>query len=227
MTLLQSNNIIPFIIIFFCLLIFIGILRNKKAEKINNIMENFINNNNTEHFENIKHTLDKNFVKEYINGLTWIFNYYFNNKLNYNWYYPYEKAPFIEDIVEYLDTLSTIPTLEESYPLLLSPIEQAIYTSPIEITELLSKKYQNIAKKFYKKYNLTNILDKINKINCNNSNYLSKCSLLHINHPIYKLLPLEFIKEFRTESTSKEFIKLIKYYEITNDPFFYDILKKK
>jgi len=166
-------------------------------------------------------------VKEYINGLIWIFNYYFNNKLNYNWYYPYEKAPFIEDIVEYLDTLSSIPVIEESYPLLLSPIEQAIYTSPIEITELLSKKYQNIAKKFYKKYNLTNILDKINKINCNNSNYLSKCSLLHINHPIYKLLPLEFIKEFRTESTSKEFIKLIKYYEITNDPFFYDILKKK
>lgn len=69
MTLLQSNNIIPFIIIFFCLLIFIGILRNKKAEKINNIMEKFINNNNTEHFENKKHTLDKNFVKEYINGL--------------------------------------------------------------------------------------------------------------------------------------------------------------
>ena len=58
MTLLKSNNIIPFIIICFCLLIFIGILRNKKAEKINNIMENFINNNNNnnEHFDN-KHTV--------------------------------------------------------------------------------------------------------------------------------------------------------------------------
>jgi energy-coupling factor transporter transmembrane protein EcfT len=66
-----------------------------------------------------------------------------------------------------------------------------------------------------------------NSINCNNSNYLSKCSLLHINHPIYKLTPLEFIKEFRTEATSSEFIKLVKYYEITNDPYFYDILKKK
>lgn len=72
MTLLKSNNIIPFIIICFCLLIFIGILRNKKAEKINNIMENFINNNNfnnnNEHFDN-KHTVDKNFTREYINGL--------------------------------------------------------------------------------------------------------------------------------------------------------------
>lgn len=74
---------------------------------------------------------------------------------------------------------------------------------------------------------MTNILSKLSSINCNNSNYLSKCSLLHINHPIYKLSPIEFIKEFRTESTSKEFIKLVKYYEITNDPYFYDILKKK
>jgi len=166
-------------------------------------------------------------VKEYINGLTWIFNYYFNNKLNYNWYYPYEKAPFIEDIVKYLNNLVKLPILEETYPLLLSPIEQAIYTSPIEITELLSKKYQNMTKKFYKKYDLTNILNKINTINCNNSNYLSKCSLLYINHPIYKLSPIEFIKEFRTDETSNEFIKLVKYYEITNDPYFYDILKKK
>jgi hypothetical protein len=74
----NSNNIIPFIIICFCLLIFIGILRIKKAEKINNIMENFIinekfNNKNIEKFNNkninVNHTLDKNFISEYMNGL--------------------------------------------------------------------------------------------------------------------------------------------------------------
>lgn len=66
----SSNNIIPFIIICFCLLIFIGILRNKKAEKINNIMENFINGEKfiNENFENVNHTLDKAFTTEYING---------------------------------------------------------------------------------------------------------------------------------------------------------------
>lgn len=73
----SSNKIIPFIIICFCLLIFIGILRNKKAEKINNIMENFINNekfinNNIEHFnndnKNLNHSLDKVFTTEYIKG---------------------------------------------------------------------------------------------------------------------------------------------------------------
>ena len=84
-----------------------------------------------------------------------------------------------------------------------------------------------MTKKFYKKYKLTNILDTLDSINCDNSSYLSKCSLLKINHPIYKLSPQEFIKEFRTDSTSKEFIKLVKYYEITNDPYFYNIIQKK
>jgi hypothetical protein len=68
---LNSNNIIPFIIICFCLLIFVGILRNKKVEKINNIMENFIiNEKNIEHFdnENINPSLNKTYTTEYING---------------------------------------------------------------------------------------------------------------------------------------------------------------
>jgi 5'-3' exonuclease len=70
-----------------------------------------------------KYLINKdNAVKEYINGLSWIFEYYFNDKLNYNWYYPYQKSPFIEDIVEYLNKLSSMPIIEESYPLLLSPI---------------------------------------------------------------------------------------------------------
>jgi 5'-3' exonuclease len=165
---------------------------------------------------------------EYIHGLTWIFNYYFNENINYSWYYPYEKAPFIQDIYESLLKIDNLDSLDiNKQPLLFTPIEQAIYTSPIEITPLLSSKYQNMTKKFYKKYKLTNILDTLDNIVCDNSNYLSKCSILNIDHPIYKLSPIEFIKEFRTESTSKEFIKLVKYYEITNDPFFYNIIQKK
>jgi 5'-3' exonuclease len=175
-----------------------------------------------------KHDMNpKNSANEYINGLLWIFNYYFNDELNYSWYYPYEKAPFIDDIYENLLSRDTLELTTKDIPLLFTPIEQAIYTSPIEITNLLTPKYQNMTKKFYKKYNLSNTLATINNIDCNNSNYLSKCSLLKIDHPIYKLSPIEFIKEFRTDSTSKEFIKLVKYYEITNDPFFYNIIQKK
>jgi hypothetical protein len=92
---------------------------------------------------------------------------------------------------------------------------------------MLSSKYKYITNKFYNKYKITNILEKIQNTDCTSSNYLSKCSLLKIDHPIYKLSPKEFIKEFRSDSTSKEFIKLVKYYEITNDPFFYNIIQKK
>jgi hypothetical protein len=164
--------------------------------------------------------------KEYINGLIWIYNYYFNNKLDYSWYYRFEKAPLIYDIHTYLQTLETIQNSIPTYPLVFTPIEQAIYTSPIEITQLLSKKYQNITKKFYKKYNIKHILDNIKELDCKNINYLSKCSLSNITHPIYKLSPIEFIKEFRTQSSTSEFIKYIEYYKITNDPYFYNLIKK-
>ena len=167
-------------------------------------------------------------VDQYIQGLIWVFNYYFNDIIDYSWFYPYEKAPYIEDIYEKLSKNDNIlEKPNDNQPLLFTSIEQAIYTSPIEITSLLSSKYQNMTKKFYKKYKLENILNTLDNINCDNSNYLSKCSILNIDHPIYKLSPIEFIKEFRTDSTSKEFIKLVKYYEITNDPFFYNIIQKK
>jgi len=168
--------------------------------------------------------------KEYIKGFVWIFNYYFNNKLNYSWYYPFEKAPLLADINSYLSTISDIDEIKifDNFPLLFTPIEQAIYTSPIDITHLLSNKYKTITNNFYKKYNLTNILDKIDKVNCDNSNYLSKCSIASIRtiHPIYKLSPIEFIKLFRSQTTTNSYLKYIEYYKITNDPYFYNIIKK-
>jgi 5'-3' exonuclease len=163
---------------------------------------------------------------EYINGLNWIFNYYFLNNINYSWYYPYEKAPYIHEINIYLKSIEKIDNNKEEYPLIFSPIEQTIFTSPINITLMLSKKYQSITKDFYNKIgDLSNILDKIQSIDCTSSNYLSKCSLKNIDHPIYNLSPTEFIKKFRTSKTTNEFIKYVKYYTITNDPFFYNYIK--
>ena len=165
---------------------------------------------------------------EYIKGLTWIFNYYFKNKLDYNWYYPYEKAPLIYDLNNTLQKLDSLTFKTEDYPLIMTPIEQSIYTSPIDTTHLLSKNYQSIAKTFYKNLgkNFKNILNEMGEVDCNNSSYLNKCSLLKINHPIYKLSPKEFIKKFRSYSSTNDFLKYVKYYEITNDPYFYDLIKK-
>jgi 5'-3' exonuclease len=164
--------------------------------------------------------------KEYINGLKWIHNYYFLNNIDYSWYYPYEKAPYIHEINIYLKSIEKIENNKKEYPLIFSPIEQTIFTSPINITSMLSKKYQSMTKEFYNKIgNISNILDKIQSIDCTSSNYLSKCSLKNIDHPIYKLSPYEFINKFRTSKTTNEFMKYVKYYTITNDPFFYNYIK--
>jgi 5'-3' exonuclease len=163
--------------------------------------------------------------EEYIYGLQWIYNYYFLNEIDYTWYYPNEKAPYIHEINIYLSSLDTLPHHKKTFPLILSPIEQTIYTSPIDITRMLSTKYREMVKHFYKKYPLTNILQKIQNIDCTSSNYLSKCSLKNIHHPIYTLSPKEFIKEFRTNKTTDNFLQYVKYYTITNDPYFYSQIK--
>ena len=41
---------------------------------------------------------------EYIKGLSWVINYYKVGIPDWKWYYPYFYAPFMEDIVEHLDT---------------------------------------------------------------------------------------------------------------------------
>jgi 5'-3' exonuclease len=172
---------------------------------------------------------DLKISEEYIHGLQWIYNYYFLSEIDYTWYYPFEKAPYIREINMYLTSIDELSIYkkdyEEVYPLIFSPIEQTIYTSPIDITDMLSNKYKNIVKQLYKKYPLANILQKIQNIDCTSSNYLSKCSLKNINHPIHKLSPREFIKEFRSEKTRNEFMKYVKYYTITNDPYFYSQIK--
>jgi len=199
---------------------------------INELNKDIHNSNYLEDKHSIEYKLqipkkyDSNLSLEYIYGLQWIYNYYFLNKIDYSWYYPYEKSPFIHEINIYLSSIKELPEHNDNYPLIFTPIEQTVFTSPIDITSMLSSKYKYITNKFYNKYKITNILEKIQNTDCTSSNYLSKCSLKNIDHPIYKLSPKEFIKEFRTDKTTKEFLKYIKYYTLTNDPYFYSYISK-
>jgi len=48
--------------------------------------------------------VDNSIIKNYLEGYQFIFDlYYKNNISNYKWYYPYEKAPTLAEIVKYLD----------------------------------------------------------------------------------------------------------------------------
>jgi 5'-3' exoribonuclease 2 len=44
----------------------------------------------------------KNFVQNYIEGLSWTMNYYFNKRFDATWYYMYNYSPCISDIYKYI-----------------------------------------------------------------------------------------------------------------------------
>ena len=57
--------------------------------------------------ENIKNYYKINFndepiqviINEYLLGLNWVLNYYFNNIIDRTWSYPYGKSPLLFDII--------------------------------------------------------------------------------------------------------------------------------
>ena len=68
------------------------------------------NHNNEDEFEQKKINFNRryfsknlnNAIKEYLLGIEWIINTYYNQQINNYWYYPYSKSPFISDIVNYI-----------------------------------------------------------------------------------------------------------------------------
>ena len=50
----------------------------------------------------------ENIIQEYIKGLTWIVDYYLENTVEYDWYYPWEHVPLYRDIVEYIPKIQPV-----------------------------------------------------------------------------------------------------------------------
>jgi 5'-3' exonuclease len=49
--------------------------------------------------------------KQYIQGLNWTIDYYFNKKTNSSWYYPYNYSPTILDLSNYINSISRIDNI--------------------------------------------------------------------------------------------------------------------
>lgn len=58
------------------------------------------------------YTLDQNIAhicRKYWSTMKWTLEYYINGCVDWNWYYPYEYAPLVEDIIAYSKTINETP----------------------------------------------------------------------------------------------------------------------
>jgi len=145
----------------------------------------------------------------YIEGMLWVFNYYFNDTSYVNtWYYEHERAPLMGHILMFLDSIS-LEHFNDIYKNLVkyrvndlkkyfNPIEQLIYVSPMtaDIIKLLPLNYQEYILSddldpFLRTYfidinEITNRLweEKVsNEVDCKSIPYFNKCFIKSIRKP--------------------------------------------
>ena len=159
---------------------------------------------------------------DYIEGMVWVFNYYFNDTSYINrWYYEHERAPLLRHLLMFLDGINleyfnNIYIELEKYQVknietYFNPVEQLIYVSPItkDIIKLLPSNYQkyltsNDLDSFLKSFfvDIDLITNKLWKervscdVDCHSIIYLNKCLVKSIDKP--------------TGSDDKEFLKAIR-----------------
>jgi 5'-3' exonuclease len=159
------------------------------------------------YYQKYFHTDNLNLImNKYIEGMLWVFNYYFNDRDYLNWwFYTYERAPLIRDLSTYCNKI-THDQFQKLYTDLISykvsnskksiyfnPIEQLIYVSPLTTStlKLLPSAYRiflesrNNLNPFLKDYflDLKQIVQDLwtknpsDEIDCHSIIFLNKCLL--------------------------------------------------
>jgi len=195
-----------------------------KTEKIENSVKRYYD----EYFGirdiDVKNTQMKKLLHEYIEGLVWVFDYYFNNfdinknRLNANiWYYNHSHGPLLRQLYFYMQTVDDnyIKNIQDSLHKYNVPridyfncLEHLMYVSPVQmIKNLIPKEYEKMIKNKEYYVDLEKIVDKIwhanktSEIDCKGSLFLTKCHFKAIDENLsvdesYKR-DLKFIKEIR------------------------------
>ena len=182
--------------------------RDKELYLINNKLDDYYDLFMTNDKVNLN---KKEMVNEYLKGLSWLTNYYFNSKADETWFYKFHSAPSITDIYNYFN--HSILNYEFNDVILdISPIEQSLYITPIKhntidsFIETLDTSYFNdkinpkTIRKFIESnmdlfYNLDELYSTIkskslkkNLMNCSSNIFMSKCHYYILDHiqPINK-----------------------------------------
>ena len=163
-------------------------------------------------------------IKEYLEGLYWINEYYFNNRIANKWFYKNFKSPLLIDIVNFFDNNEfTFDYIEKKYDFSGRPtfttLEQLIYITPFNLNDLdndknfkmlsyLGDDNLNKIKLFLKNkkiskiyFNNNKIVDDIlnntnNHLYCFDAFYFNKCYLKE-EELLYDFDDDEFINKFR------------------------------
>jgi hypothetical protein len=85
----------------------------------------------------------KNFVKNYLIGIKWVTEYYFDKCPSWDWYFPYEHPPFLSDINLYLKD-NIMNDIKFTVGKALKPFEQLLCVLPQQSNYLLPSKLKNL-----------------------------------------------------------------------------------
>jgi len=83
--------------------------------------------------------------EEYLKGIKWVVEYYFNGCICWEWQYPYNHGPFISDISDYMMNNSfdiNQVVFKNSKPI--DPFTQLLSVLPPQCSELLPSRYRNL-----------------------------------------------------------------------------------
>lgn len=138
--------------------------------------------------------------QQYLTGLRWLYDYYYNGKLVGDWVYPYESSPLIKDILLELDKIKELPVVPKETPnSQMHPMEHLIYVSPGNMSaEGETRVEQDAATAFYSIIEPASPewTDKV-IIDCTNSPYRSKCRMENVPIKLYHMSQKEFLEIYR------------------------------
>lgn len=163
-------------------------------------------------------------MEHYLEGLMWVFNYYFNDNTYLNkWYYKYEKSPLLRDFLKYLNSLNRNKFREmrdaiDIYKVsdvnnFFNPLQQLAYVSPNtndQLLSLLPESYGKVISTLHEYYvNVEPIAQMIvekeicNEVDCKSAPYFSKCLIDGLHKP--------------DDNFDKHFIKLFKNVRLNDE----------
>lgn len=171
-------------------------------------------------------------MRDYVEGLLWVFNYYFNDPSYINWWcYEHERAPLMQHILKFLDGITLDHFSEifinlDSYQVTnlktyFNPLEQLMYVSPMipDVVRLLPKNYRDYIQSdkldpFLKVYflDINEITDRLwmekvsSEVDCHSIIFFNKCFISSITKPTLNddRLFLQAIRKVKQTEISKK-----------------------